>query len=99
MVCSPTRRAARKQEAQERQRLASARKPLQNQLQKVEAELAKIGASLRELDARLADPDFYQAGEPAEVAKTLKSRGELAVQVEALEARWLDLTTRIEEIA
>ena len=101
MACdgAPTRRASRKQEAQERQRLASARKPLQNQLQKVEAELARVSASVRELDARLADPDFYHAGEPAEVAKTLKARGELAVKVEELEARWLDLTGRIEEIA
>jgi ATP-binding cassette subfamily F protein 3 len=96
---APTRRASRKQEAQERQRLASARKPLQNQLQKVEAELARVSASVRELDARLADPDFYHAGEPAEVARVLKARGELAVQVEELEARWLELTGRIEAIA
>ena len=95
----PRRRESRKQEAQERQRLANARKPLQNQLQKIESELARVSASVRELDARLADPDFYHAGEPAEVAKTLKARGELALQVEELEARWLDLTGRIEAIA
>jgi ATP-binding cassette subfamily F protein 3 len=96
---APTRRDTRKLEAQERQRLANARRPLQNQLQKVEAELARVSASLRELDARLGDPDFYHAGEPAEVAGVLKARGELAVQVEDLEARWLELTSRIEAIA
>ena len=95
---APTRRESRKQEAQERQRLASARKPLQNQLQKIESELARVSASVRELDARLADPDFYHAGEPVEVARTLKARGELAIKVEDLEARWLDLTSRIEAI-
>jgi ATP-binding cassette subfamily F protein 3 len=93
------RREQRQQEAAERQRLASARKPLQNKLQKTEAELAKVTDELRELDARLADPAFYHAGGEDEVAKVLKRRGELAQQVETLEARWLQLQEELEALA
>jgi ATP-binding cassette subfamily F protein 3 len=93
-----TRREQRQQEAAERQRLASARKPLQNKLAKTEAELAKVSDELRELDARLADPAFYHAGGEDEVAKVLKRRGELAPQVESLEARWLKLQEELEAL-
>ena len=92
------RKDLRKQEAAERQRLASARKPLQNQLGKVEQELARISAELRELDARLADPDFYHAGDADEVAALIKRRGELAPRVEQLEERWLEIQSALEAI-
>jgi ATP-binding cassette subfamily F protein 3 len=94
-----TRRNQRKQEAQERQRVASARKPIQNKLQKVESDLARVTDEVRELDARLAAPDFYHGGDADEVAKVLKRRGELALQVEQLETRWLELQAALEAIA
>jgi ATP-binding cassette subfamily F protein 3 len=92
------RKDLRKQEAEERQRLASARKPLQSQLQKVEKELAPVSTELRELDSKLADPSFYHDGDAAEVAAVLKRRGELALKVEALEERWLQLQAELEAI-
>jgi ATP-binding cassette subfamily F protein 3 len=95
----PSRRELRKQEAQERQRLAAARKPLQAKLAKLEGEIARVSDALRELDARLADPDFYHSDQPDEVAATLKQRGELAQQLESLESRWLELTEQIESLA
>ncbi|MCA3218824.1 MAG: ATP-binding cassette domain-containing protein [Burkholderiales bacterium] len=92
------RKDLRKQEAEERQRQASARKPLQSQLRKVEKELAPVSAELRELDSKLADPGFYHEGDAAEVAAVLKRRGELALKVEALEERWLQLQAELEAI-
>jgi ATP-binding cassette subfamily F protein 3 len=96
---APTRRELRKVEAQERQRLASARKPIQTRLQKVESELAKVSDQLRELDARLAQPEFYHEGDAADVAAVLKQRSELAQRVDQLEARWLALQTELDAIA
>ncbi len=96
---APSRRELRKQQAQERQRLAAARKPLQARLAKLEGEIARVSDALRELDARLADPDFYHSDQADEVAATLKQRGELAQQLEALEERWLELTAELESIA
>jgi ATP-binding cassette subfamily F protein 3 len=95
---APKRRDQRKSDAQERQRLAAARKPVQNRIARVESELAGLTDQLREFDARLADPHFYQNGDPDEVARVLKQRGELAVRVEALESRWLELTAELETI-
>ncbi|GAB4476733.1 MAG: ATP-binding cassette domain-containing protein [Burkholderiaceae bacterium] len=96
---APSRREARKRQAQQRQRLAAARKPLQTRLAKLEGDIARLSDALRELDARLSDPDFYHSGQPDEVAATLKQRGELARQLESLESRWLELTEQIESIA
>jgi ATP-binding cassette subfamily F protein 3 len=93
---APTRRAVRRQQAEQRNRKSGARKPLQNRLAQTEAELARVSGELRELDAMLAAPEFYHSGDQDKVATTLKRRGELATRVEDLEARWLELTTELE---
>ncbi len=95
---APNRRDERRAQAQQRQKLAQARKPLQNRLDKLEAELARVSQTLRELDARLAQADFYHSGEPAEVAATLKQRGELAGRVETLETEWLQLQEQLDAV-
>ncbi len=92
-------RAQRKLDAQQRQKLAGTRKPLKDRIKKIENHLARTSSTLRELDARLADPDFYHSGDAAVVAATLKQRGELARDVEELEARWLQLQAELEAIA
>jgi ATP-binding cassette subfamily F protein 3 len=93
---APSRRETRRQQAEQRNRKAGARKPLLTRIGQVEADLARVSSEVRELDAVLATPDFYHAGDPDKVAATLKRRGELATRVEALEARWLELTTELE---
>ena len=95
----PSRKELRKLEAQQRQRLASARRPIQSKLDNVEKELANVSDQLRELDARLAAPEFYHEGDATEVALVLRQRGELAQRVDQLEARWLALQTELEAIA
>ena len=83
------RREERRREAQERERQTQARKPLEQRLKKIERELETRSAELKALDLRLADPDFYHAGDSADVAKLLKQRAQLSEKVEALEAQWL----------
>ena len=93
------RREQRKLEAEQRQRLASARKPLQAKLSKIEPEMTAISTQLRELDARLADADFYHTGDADTVAATIRQRADLARKLETLEEQWLDLQTKLEQIA
>jgi ATP-binding cassette subfamily F protein 3 len=93
-----SKRDLRKEQARERQRLASARKPLQARLQKVEAEMSAAADDLRGLDARLADPTFYHEGDVGEVAAIMKRRGDLSVRLEGLERQWLDLTAQFEAL-
>ena len=97
-AAATSRRDERRQQAAERQRLAAARKPLQDQLRLIENDLAGVSDELRELDSKLASPDFYHAGADDEVAAVLKRRGELARRVESLEARWIQLSEKLESI-
>ena len=95
---SPNKREARQQAALERQRIANLKKPLQKELAQVEKKLEPLSSELKALDAKLADSDFYTQGDQDEVAAALKRRGELSVEVEALEARWLELSEAIEAV-
>jgi len=67
-------------------------------LQRIEAELDTVSSELRELDARLADASFYHAGDATDVATALKRRGDLALKVDTLETRWLQLQAELEAI-
>jgi hypothetical protein len=48
---------------------------------------------------RFTDPDFYHGGGDEAVARVLKRRGELAPQVEALEAAWLKVSEQLESVS
>jgi ATP-binding cassette subfamily F protein 3 len=92
------RRDERREAARERQRLASARRPVQQKIDRLEDEIARLTAELRDLDSRLAAPEFYHdAGD--EVAEALRARGALAVRLDQLESRWLQLHGELESIA
>lgn len=95
---SVNRKEARRQEAQERQRIATLRKPLQKELARVEKALAAKNEELKALADRLADGDFYTSTDPDEVARVLREHGELKPVVEELEMRWLELSEEIEAV-
>ena len=95
---SVNKKEARRQEAQERQRIAELRKPLKKELDKVEKELSRKSEALKALAARLADPDLYSSADPDEVARVTREHGDLAPQVEELEMRWLELSEQIEAV-
>jgi ATP-binding cassette subfamily F protein 3 len=97
-AAAPRRREQRREEAQQRERLAQSRRPIRARLQKVERELEQQSVRLREIDARLARPEFYHAGDTGEVDSTLKLRAEVALEVERLENRWLELQAELESI-
>lgn len=92
------KKEARRQEAQERQRIAALRKPLQQKLAKVEKELAQKNAALSALAEQMADPAFYTGSDPDEVARVVREHGELKPLVEELEMRWLELSEEIEYV-
>lgn len=95
---SVNKKEARRQEAQERQRIAELRKPLKKELDKVEKELSRKSEALKALAARLADPELYSSADPDEVVRVTREHGELAPQVEELEMRWLELSEQIEAV-
>jgi ATP-binding cassette subfamily F protein 3 len=78
-----------------RQQRSDAAKPLRQELNRIDNKLGVLFAEREALEAGLAEPDLDTA-RLAETGKRLKA---IVEQIEALEARWLELSTQIDEIA
>ncbi|WP_241128812.1 ABC-F family ATP-binding cassette domain-containing protein [Achromobacter xylosoxidans] len=92
------RKAQRRAEAEQRQRLSALRKPLEAKLAKVEAEMEKLRAKLQALDGVIADPDLYSDARRAERQKVMAEHGEHGKRMETLGEQWLELQGSLEEI-
>lgn len=92
------RKAQRRQEAEERQRLAVLRKPLDAKLKKVETEMEKASQRIATLDAVIADPDFYTDERRNERVALLAEHGELSKKHSDFEEQWLELQEALEAI-
>ncbi|WP_238878978.1 ABC-F family ATP-binding cassette domain-containing protein [Achromobacter xylosoxidans] len=92
------RKAQRRAEAEQRQRLSALRKPLEAKLAKVEAEMEKLRAKLQALDGVIADPDLYSDARRAERQKVMAEHGEHGKRMETLEEQRLELQGSLEEI-
>ncbi|AZY52196.1 ATP-binding cassette domain-containing protein [Bordetella avium] len=95
---APDRKAQRRQEAEQRQRLATLRKPLQARLSKVESEMEKLRVRLQTLDALIADADLYSDARRTERQQVMAEHGELGKRMGTLEEEWLEIQTSLEEI-
>ena len=91
----PASRDERKAAAQIRQQRSEAAKPLRQEVNRIDNKLGVLFAERDALEAALAEPDM-DAAQLAESGRRLKAIGE---QIETLEARWLELSTQIDEIA
>jgi ATP-binding cassette subfamily F protein 3 len=92
------RKAQRRAEAEQRQRLSALRKPLESRLAKVEAEMEKLRAKLHALDAVIADPDLYSDARRAERQKVMAEHGDHGKRMDELEEQWLEIQGSLEEI-
>ncbi|OZI36217.1 ABC transporter [Bordetella genomosp. 1] len=95
---SVDRKAQRRQEAEERQRLSTLRKPLQSKLTKVETQMETARVRLAELDALIADADLYTDARRAERQAIMAEHGEVGKRMGELEEQWLELQQSLEEI-
>jgi ATP-binding cassette subfamily F protein 3 len=92
------RKAQRRAEAEQRQRLSALRKPLEAKLAKVESEMEKLRTKLHALDAVIADPDLYSDARRAERQKVMAEHGEHGKRIDELEEQWLEIQGSLEEI-
>ena len=92
------RKQQKREEAEQRQRLAILRKPLDAKLAKVEKELEQVQAKITKLDSLIADPELYSEDRRQERVASLAEHGELTKRVGQLEEQWLELQTELEAL-
>jgi ATP-binding cassette subfamily F protein 3 len=92
------RKQQRRQEAQERQRLAASRQPLEQRLAEVETQMNQAQARMQTLDAVIADPDLYSDARRAERQAIMAEHGELAKRVDKMADIWLDIQESLESL-
>ncbi|MEO8507811.1 MAG: ATP-binding cassette domain-containing protein, partial [Betaproteobacteria bacterium] len=93
------RKAQKREEAKERQRLADARKPLLTRQAAIERDMANYTAEKEALDAWLADEAAYTEAAKAELKEKIARQGETTWQLARLETEWLEVAEALEGMA
>ncbi|WP_406625877.1 ABC-F family ATP-binding cassette domain-containing protein [Acidovorax sp. SDU_ACID1] len=88
-------RDQRKQDAQARQQLAEKTRPLKKELEQIDKRLAALAAERAALEQKLTQ-EALPPVEIAECGRRLKAAND---ETEALEERWLEVSTALEEAA
>ncbi len=88
-----SRRAERRDRADQRARLA----PLRKELQRIEKRMAAIDTERGEIESSLLDPALYAGNDKARIAGLTVRRGQLAGELQALEDAWLEAQQSIDE--
>lgn len=87
-------REQRRQEAQARQQLAEKTRPLKRELEKIDQRLEALSREKAQLEERLMQPL-----PPAEIAECGRRLKDCTEEVTALEEKWLDVSSALEELA
>jgi ATP-binding cassette subfamily F protein 3 len=94
----PDRKAQKRTEAYERQRLAALRKPLQRKIADVEVQMQALDVEKRELETWLASAEAYEEGNKEQLLAMLERQGDLTWQLARAEEQWLELQRQLEQI-
>ncbi|WP_027705494.1 ribosomal protection-like ABC-F family protein [Zymobacter palmae] len=92
-----TTRVDKKAQRQAAAALRAQLKPLTQARDRAEKALEKAQATIADIEQQLADPTLYEEARKAELLTLTQRQGELAAQVEALEAEWLEAEEALEE--
>ncbi|MCD2518618.1 ATP-binding cassette domain-containing protein [Massilia sp. G4R7] len=93
------RKEQKRQEAEERQRLAALRKPIENRVKRLEEQMAKLNAKKAEIDAQLLEPAIYEAENKDKLKTLVADQAFASRDLEALEMEWLELQEQLEGLA
>ncbi|WP_288378386.1 ATP-binding cassette domain-containing protein [uncultured Massilia sp.] len=98
-VAPVDRKEQKRQEAEERQRLAALRKPIENRVKRLEEQMAKLNAKKAEIDAQLLEPAIYEAENKDKLKTLVADQAFASRDLEALEMEWLELQEQLEGLA
>jgi ATP-binding cassette subfamily F protein 3 len=89
----------KRQDAEERQRVAALKKPIENKIKRLEESIAKRNAQKAEVDAKLLEPSAYDAANKAKLKTLLADQAFYTRDLAQLEAEWLELQEQLEGLA
>ncbi len=96
---SPDRKTVRRQQAEERQRIARLRKPLDKRLAELEKSMDAVNQRIAQINALIADESFYSEERRDERVTVLAEHGELTGKAQTLEDQWLQVQESIEALS
>ncbi|CAN7631612.1 ATP-binding cassette domain-containing protein [Duganella sp. LjRoot269] len=89
----------KRQQAEDRQRLATLRKPLEQKIKRLDDQIAKRSAQKADVDAQLGESSIYEAANKAKLKQLLADQSFFAKDLGQLEAEWLELQEQLEALA
>ncbi|RAR60033.1 ATP-binding cassette subfamily F protein 3 [Paraburkholderia unamae] len=92
------RKEQRRQEAEQRQKVAHLKKPLQVKIGKIEKEMDALNAEKSTLDTFVANPASYEPEQKSRLTEAIRRQAEVQSRLDALEAEWLDAHEELEQI-
>ena len=92
------RKAQKREEAQQRQRLADARRPLLTRQSALEREMKAYTTEKDALDAWLASEAAYTEAAKDELKEKVARQGEVVWQLARLETEWLEIAEALEKV-
>lgn len=92
------RKGQKRQQAEERQRLAQQRKPLRARLARIEQHLAALSAEKTTLDTYLASEEAYATGQQGDLAARIRRQQEVSRELAFVEDEWLQVQEQLEQL-
>ena len=89
----------KRQQAEDRQRIATLRKPLEQKIKRLDDQIAKRSAQKAEVDAKLGESSIYEAANKAKLKQLLADQTFFTKDLGQLEAEWLELQEQLEALA
>ncbi len=89
----------KKQDAEQRQRIATLKKPIENKIKRLEEQIAKRNEQKAEVDAKLAESSVYEAANKAKLKTLMADQAFYKKDLATLEAEWLELQEQLEGLA
>ncbi|MBC7684730.1 MAG: ATP-binding cassette domain-containing protein [Bdellovibrionales bacterium] len=89
----------KKQEAEQRQRLATLKKPIETKIRHLEVQIAKRNEQKAEVDAKLGEASIYEAANKAKLKTLLADQSFYKKDLAQLEGEWLELQEQLEGLA
>ena len=89
----------KKQEAEQRQRMAALKKPIETKIKHLEVQIAKRNEQKAEVDAKLGEASIYEAANKAKLKTLLADQSFYKKDLAQLEGEWLELQEQLEGLA